>query len=40
MAHVIDYSNDIETYAIDDEYIFCDSLIVAPITATEDKRMA
>jgi len=30
-ALVSDYTNDPETYRIDNEYIFCDDLIVAPI---------
>ena len=30
-ALVMDYTNDPETYKIDDEYIFCNNLIVAPI---------
>ncbi len=38
-ALVCDYTDDKETYAIDDEYIFCDNLIVAPLTAQSDKRM-
>lgn len=29
----MDYSDDSETYRIDDEYIFCDELLVAPIAA-------
>lgn len=37
-ALVCDYTNDKETYGIDDEYIFCDNLIVAPITEECDKR--
>ncbi len=37
-ALVCDYSDDRETYEIDDEYIFCDQLIVAPMTAASDKR--
>lgn len=32
-ALVSDYTLDLNTYDIDDEYIFCDSLIVAPIAA-------
>lgn len=31
-ALVADYTDDKETYSIDDEYIFCDNLIVAPLT--------
>ncbi len=38
-ALVSDYTDDAETYKIDDEYIFCDNLIVAPLTAESDKRM-
>ncbi len=37
-ALVADYTNDTETYAIDDEYIFCDKLIVAPLTEQSDER--
>lgn len=37
-ALVCDYTNDRETYNIDDEYIFCDELIVAPIKVGEKKR--
>ena len=37
-ALVSDYTSDTETYNIDDEYIFCDKLIVAPIAAGENKR--
>ena len=37
-ALVADYTNDTQTYSIDDEYIFCDNLIVAPMTAKEDGR--
>lgn len=37
-ALVSDYTKDRETYFIDDEYIFCDELIVAPIKAGEYKR--
>ena len=37
-ALVSDYTADPETYEIDDEYIFCDDLIVAPITAGSDSR--
>lgn len=37
-ALVCDYTDDKETYAIDDQYIFCDSLIVAPMTAESDER--
>ena len=34
-ALVCDYTADPETYAIDDEYLFCDDLLVAPIAAGE-----
>ncbi len=34
-ALVSDYTDDKETYFIDDEYIFCDKLLVAPITAED-----
>ena len=37
-ALVSDYTDDSETYKIDDEYCFCDSLIVAPIAVGETKR--
>lgn len=37
-ALVCDYTEDTETYSIDDEYIFCDSLIVAPLTSESDER--
>lgn len=37
-ALVCDYTDDSETYNIDDEYIFCDSLIVAPLTENSDTR--
>lgn len=37
-ALVADYTADAETYGIDDEYIFCDELIVAPLTAESDTR--
>ncbi len=37
-ALVSDYSTDAETYAIDDEYLFCEKLLVAPIAAGEDER--
>ena len=30
-ALVMDYTSDRETYNIDDEYMFCDELLVAPI---------
>lgn len=35
-ALVSDYTNDAQTYNIDDEYIFCDKLIVAPIVSFEE----
>lgn len=38
-ALVSDYTDDTETYNIDDEYLFCDSLLVAPLTAECDTRM-
>lgn len=37
-AIVADYTDDSETYNIDDEYIFCDTLVVAPLTAESDTR--
>ncbi len=37
-ALVSDYTCDAETYSIDDEYIFCDKLIVAPIAAGSNSR--
>ena len=37
-ALVMDYSQDRETYEIDDQYLFCDSLMVAPMTAEEKQR--
>ena len=38
-ALVMDYTDDSETYSIDNEYIFCDELLVAPIAAgTGDER--
>lgn len=37
-ALVSDYTADRETYLIEDEYIFCDTLIVAPMTAEEATR--
>ncbi len=37
-ALVADYTYDSETYGIDDEYIFCGKLIVAPLTAESDTR--
>lgn len=38
-ALVADYTWDVETYKIDDEYVFCDKFIVAPLTAESDTRM-
>ncbi len=37
-ALVCDYTHDKETYKIDDEYIFCDNLIVAPLSFNSDTR--
>lgn len=37
-ALVADYTADPETYAIDDQYVFCDDLIVAHLTAESDTR--
>lgn len=37
-ALVSDYTDDKETYEIDDEYIFCDRLIVAPMTEEDNDR--
>ena len=37
-ALVADYSDDEQTYGIDDQYIFCDELIVAPLTSESDTR--
>ena len=37
-ALVCDYTQDTETYGIDNEYIFCDNLIVAPLTEESDTR--
>ncbi len=34
-ALVMDYTDDENTYGIDDEYLFCDSLLVAPFTDFE-----
>ena len=34
-ALVMEYTDDPETYHIDDEYLFCDDLLVAPITDFE-----
>lgn len=38
-ALVADYTDDKETYNIDDEYIFCDNMIVSPLFAGSDTRM-
>lgn len=37
-ALVCDYTQDCNTHNIDDEYIFCDNLIVAPLTEKSDTR--
>ena len=37
-ALVADYTQDRETWTIDDQYIFCDTLLVAPLTAESDTR--
>ena len=37
-ALVADYTYDSETYGIDNEYVFCGKLIVAPLTAESDTR--
>lgn len=37
-ALVADYTHDKETYHIDDEYIFCDTMLVAPLTEESDER--
>lgn len=37
-ALVMDYTEDKNTYAIDDEYMFCDDLLVAPMTEAQDRR--
>ena len=38
-ALVMDYTDDPETYSIDDEYMFCEELLVAPMTeAHNDER--
>lgn len=37
-ALVMDYTDDAETYKIDDEYMFCDTLLVAPLTAQSNER--
>lgn len=37
-ALVMDYTDDENTYSIDDEYLFCENLLVAPMTAEQDER--
>ncbi len=37
-ALVSDYTNDRETYAIDDQYLFCEELMVAPVTEKQTER--
>ncbi|MBE6891927.1 MAG: alpha-xylosidase, partial [Ruminococcaceae bacterium] len=37
-ALVSDYTDDPETYHIDDEYLFCENLLVAPIIGENDGR--
>lgn len=37
-ALVSDYTDDSETYGIDNQYLFCDDLLVAPIPVGESKR--
>ncbi|MBE5039379.1 TIM-barrel domain-containing protein [Ructibacterium gallinarum] len=37
-ALVADYTNDKQTYQIDDAYLFCDTLLVAPLTDESDER--
>ena len=37
-ALVMDYTTDTETYGIDDEYLFCEDLLVAPLTEKSDTR--
>ncbi len=37
-AVVSDYSDDAETYGIDDEYLFCDDMLVAPMVKGEKSR--
>lgn len=37
-ALVCDYTKDIKTYLVDDEYLFCDDLLVAPMVAGEHER--
>lgn len=38
-ALVMDFTQDKTTYSIDNEYLFCDDLLVAPLTEMEDSRM-
>lgn len=37
-ALVMDYTDDPETYNIDDQYLFCERLMVAPLTSKIDER--
>ena len=37
-ALVTDYTHDVQTHNIDDQYIFCDNLIVAPLSFDSDTR--
>ena len=37
-ALVMDWTDDAETWGIDDEYLFCDKLLVAPMTAESEMR--
>lgn len=37
-ALVADYTQDPETWNVDDQYLFCDDLMVAPLTAESDTR--
>ncbi len=37
-ALVMDYTDDKNTYNLDDEYMFCDKYVVAPITEEQDER--
>jgi alpha-D-xyloside xylohydrolase len=37
-ALVSDYTSDPETYRIDDEYLFCDDMLVAPMVCGEHAR--
>lgn len=37
-ALVMDFTDDAETWNVDDEYMFCDNLLVAPFTADETER--